>query len=569
MASWEIIASRQLRALGLDRVRHKIIAFSVLATLIPSIATAWLAFTQSKRALTATISTELVGVSSQAANELGLWLKEHQYDLRIFSNSYEVSENLQRLDPNAGTARSRVATDRLGNYLTSVRDRFVDYEELVVFDPAGRRVASSPATVTLTALPDGWQSEVRVGQPMLGRPAWDAKAQTMVVVMAVPVQSSGGRIIGAIAGRLNLKDAHTILRRSAKGHNGSAQLIEAGGARILDSRSDSMTRPAEALGHLAIRMLSKETHPIAEYRNPEGISVIGTLRPVPGSTWGVVAELPQAEGYGQVDRLRNVTVLMLAGLFMVVGCMAYLLEILLVRPLDRLTAGAKRVAAGEFGFTLPVVPGGELGYLTEVFNNMVTRLGQSMQEVATVNEALREKNVQLEQLSLTDPLTGLYNRRQLLSTLEAELYRSGRSLRAFSILMVDVDYFKTYNDAFGHQAGDEALIKVAAVLRASLREVDCPARYGGEEFLVLLPDTGIAQAAEVAERIRNEVGRERFIGGTITLSIGVADFPTHGGSVDSLIASADAALYHAKREGRDRVVRADWADHNPPPLVVK
>jgi diguanylate cyclase (GGDEF)-like protein len=90
-----------------------------------------------------------------------------------------------------------------------------------------------------------------------------------------------------------------------------------------------------------------------------------------------------------------------------------------------------------------------------------------------------------------------------------------------------------------------------------VREVDCAARYGGEEFLALLPDTGIDAAVEVADRIRARLALESFTGGPITLSIGVAEFPTNGGSLESLIASADAALYHAKREGRDRIVRAD------------
>jgi diguanylate cyclase (GGDEF)-like protein len=154
-----------------------------------------------------------------------------------------------------------------------------------------------------------------------------------------------------------------------------------------------------------------------------------------------------------------------------------------------------------------------------------------------------------------------------MATLEAEVRRAGRSVRTFSILMIDVDHFKTYNDAFGHQAGDEALRRVAVVLRATLRDVDFAARYGGEEFLILLPDTAIAQAVEVAGRIRARLAEERVPGGTVTLSIGAAEFPLHGASLESLIAGADAALYHAKRLGRDRVVRADWAHHLEPEPV--
>jgi len=567
LSTWERIASEHLRALRLERVRTKILAFSVLATLIPSLATAWVAYTQSKRALTQTISTDLVGVSAQAANELGLWLKERQYDLRVFSNSYEVSQNLQRAPKSGPAGRARVATGRLGDYLNSVRERFVDYRELVVFGLDGQAVASSPARASLTALPRGWQAKLRAGEPISGVPTWDSAGKTMTVAIAVPIQPDGGTAIGAFAANLDLKAARAVLQRFARGHNGTAYLVNYTGDRILSSLPDQSGPTDGRLDGSAMRWLSAESHDVVEYVNPDGIAVISTLRSIPASNWSVVAELPQAEGYGQVNHLRNVTILVLAGLLAVVGLLAYALGLMLVKPLDRLTKGAERVAAGDFEVNLPVVTGGELGYLTKVFNDMVAKLRHSMKEVDAANETLRQKNVQLERLSLTDPLTGLFNRRHLMTMLESELRRAGRAQRGFSILMLDVDHFKTYNDAFGHQAGDDALIKVAGLLKASLRDVDCPARYGGEEFLVLLPDTGIEQATEVAERIRTSIRRESFTGAGVTLSVGVAEFPGHGASLDSLIAAADAALYHAKRQGRDRVVRADWADQSVNELV--
>jgi diguanylate cyclase (GGDEF)-like protein len=555
LSSWERIASRQLRALRLDRVRSKILAFSVLATLIPSVATAWLAYTQSKRALTEKISTELVGVSSQAANELGLWLKERMYDLRIFSNSYEVTENLGARIP-AG----HVTNGRLANYLNSVRERFPDYRELVVFDLAGHPVASSPARAAVKTLPAGWEGRIRLGDPILGTARWDSTAGTMAVVLAVPVQPTGGSTLGALAVKLDLKEAHATLRRFTRGHQGEAHLFASNGERLLSSHTESPTPSGGRLTEAGLRRLEPESHPVAEYSNPEGINVIGTMRPVQGSTWSVVVELPQEEGYGQVHRLRTLTVMVLGGLFVFVGLLAYWLGLLLVRPLDRLNAGATEVAKGNLDVQLPLLTGGELGSLTEAFNNMVAQLRKGRQEVEEIHEELKEKNAQLEHLSLTDPLTGLYNRRHLMSTLEAELRRAARTNERFSILILDVDHFKSYNDAFGHQAGDEALMKVAAVLRSSLREVDCAARYGGEEFVALLPDTGIDQATEVAERVRGLVRREPFTGGVVTLSVGVAEYPTHGVNLETLIADADAALYLAKRHGRDRVIRADWSD---------
>lgn len=559
MSSWEQITSKSLTLLKLDRVRTKILVFAVLATLIPSVTTAYLSYLQSRRALKEKISSELVGVSSQAAHEVDLWLKERLYDLRVFANSYEVSENLERV-PSGAAATGGYAKDRLGIYLSAVRERFADYRELVVFDARGRLIAGSPARKTNLTLPEGWEASLRADSPALGIPSWDSTSHSMVMVVAVPIRPAGGELVGAFATKLDLSETLQILRRFAAGHAGRALLITGEGRLIASSSWAAMTWPMGRLNFKTVHRLAATPPGVIEYADHDDTQVIGTMRSVPRSGWGVVAELPQAEGYDQVTRLRNLTVLVVAGVLGVVGLLAYGLALLLVRPLDRLTAGAAKVAEGDFAVQIPVVTGGELGYLTMAFNEMVTKLGNWRRELDQTHDELREKNTLLERLSLTDPLTGLYNRRHLMATLEAEIRRTGRNSRTFSVLMMDVDYFKTFNDAFGHQAGDEALMQVAAVLQAEVREVDCAARYGGEEFLVLLPDTGIDLAADVAERIRARLAKERFAGGKITLSIGIGEFPAHGASLESLIASADSALYRAKREGRDQVVRADWAE---------
>jgi diguanylate cyclase (GGDEF)-like protein len=192
-----------------------------------------------------------------------------------------------------------------------------------------------------------------------------------------------------------------------------------------------------------------------------------------------------------------------------------------------------------------VVTGGEMGSLTEVFNNMVARL--------------REGHDELERLSVTDPLTGLYNRRRMMEALENEVRRSRRLKHTFAVLLADVDNFKRYNDAHGHPAGDEVLKRVAAILRDATRDVDIVARYGGEEFFVLMPETEGDGAADVADRVRQRLAADPLPGGTVTLSFGVAEFPVHGDTGETLIAIADGALYQAKREGRDRVVVAPGA----------
>jgi two-component system, cell cycle response regulator len=163
-------------------------------------------------------------------------------------------------------------------------------------------------------------------------------------------------------------------------------------------------------------------------------------------------------------------------------------------------------------------------------------------------------------LSLTDGLTGLWNRRHLALRIEAELSRAVRFGEPFSVLYCDLDGFKPVNDTLGHQAGDTVLIETARRLTDATREVDIVARPGGDEFTLLLPRTGLAGALRLADKIRTAIGGRPFdLDGTpihVSVSVGVAAYPEHGSSGKELLAAADGALYRAKAEGRDRVEHA-------------
>jgi diguanylate cyclase (GGDEF)-like protein len=173
--------------------------------------------------------------------------------------------------------------------------------------------------------------------------------------------------------------------------------------------------------------------------------------------------------------------------------------------------------------------------------------------VALDRLAMRDKMGEFAQLSVTDPLTGLLNRRYIEERLSEELNRSERSGEPLSFLMLDVDEFKTYNDRFGHPAGDEALRMVGAILRQNLRGADVAVRYGGEEFSVLLPATSIDEAEAIAQRIRTHVERTDFPKRKVTVSIGAAPMSSQVGTVTDLISAADKALFRAKESGRNNV----------------
>jgi diguanylate cyclase (GGDEF)-like protein len=185
----------------------------------------------------------------------------------------------------------------------------------------------------------------------------------------------------------------------------------------------------------------------------------------------------------------------------------------------------------------------------------------------TGQAAVSIENVDLHEMvriqAVTDELTGLYNLRHFHETLDGEIERSRRFGQPVGLMLLDIDNFKSVNDTYGHQQGDLVLIEVGRVLRALSRDIDEPARYGGEEMAVILPQTDVAGAELLAERMRAAVAGieiERLDGGgrlQVTASFGVASLPANARDKDSLIAEADAALYRAKRTGKNRVGRAE------------
>jgi len=167
---------------------------------------------------------------------------------------------------------------------------------------------------------------------------------------------------------------------------------------------------------------------------------------------------------------------------------------------------------------------------------------------------------QMKNLAITDDLTGLHNFRYLRERLVEEVKRAQRYERPLALIMADIDYFKNYNDAFGHLEGNRVLKNLANILRVNVREVDIAGRYGGEEFIIILPEAGKEEAQEIAERIRLKVEKYKFINKNnhsdekkLTLSLGVTSCFQEIISPQGLIYKVDQALYQAKRKGRNRV----------------
>lgn len=202
-----------------------------------------------------------------------------------------------------------------------------------------------------------------------------------------------------------------------------------------------------------------------------------------------------------------------------------------------------------------------VGSITAFFVSMIVAaiLVLLIKELRKNERTLNELNRRFFDLSIRDDLTDVYNRRYLYEKLEEEIKRSERYRTVLSLIMLDIDYFRHFNDTHGHQVEDSVLRDVALLLRNNVREQDLVARYGGEEFSIILPETGKQVAGKLAERIRGSLSvqafhfKETLQSGKLTISLGVATFPEDAKSLNALVETADRALYKAKENGRNGV----------------
>lgn len=539
-----------LRLPRLDRIRTKLLAFAVVIAILPALATGWVFYTSSKRAVRDRIGADLESAALRAAQETDLWLKQRLSDLGVYARSPIVTSNLDR-GRRAGPLPVRA---ELSNYLSRVRGRFPDYLEFQALTLEGRVVGSSPAGAAPLSLATEHSDALRAGQAAFGEIVVDSTSGSSIAV-AIPVQTDVGRVIGSLVVRFQLDSLGATLQNRPPVSGRRLMLADRHGAAI-----PFQGLVSRGLDSLTLASLLQRGTVAQEFEDRRGEPRLGAAAEVTTTRWVALVEVPQTLAYRELIRLRNLSLLAIVALALLLGGAGYVIGLYVVRPIDGLTRAATGVASGDLDVELPVVGKDEVASLTEVFNDMVRRLREDRDQIATMERQLKRRNQELEELSITDGLTGLRNRRHIMATLDQEFARAGRTGRPVAVLMLDVDGFKQLNDRLGHLAGDEVLIKIASAIRSAVRGVDYAARYGGEEFVVVLPETDQAAAHDVAERIREYVASSIAAGddsAPVTLSIGVAGYPANGASTADVLARADEALYRAKERGRNRVEVAD------------
>src|SRR2546422_6491954 len=352
--------------------------------------------------------------------EMGVWLDQRLYDLRLRASPYVVSDNLART-----TGRNAAqALTRLRDYLNTIRQNLPAHDGLAIVGRDGQVLTSSGSRTGFRLSADQ-MSTLRTRDALAGQPFWDAGLGKAAIVLVVPIRQDDGMFLGALGAKINLDGVRDMLEQLSVDGARSLYLVTEPGRVVVSSAGNSADLMKTTLPPATTRELVEgEGQPVVQSRSA-GREVVAVFRRIPQLRWAAVAEAPRAEALREAGVLRSRTVLLLITLILGVGLLAFMVGVFVTRPLERLTEAAARVAAGDLSVELPAAGSGEVGYLTRAFNTMVSRLRE------------KESQGELEKLSLTDSLTGLYNRRHLMGTLASEVQRSRRLRRAVSGLLAD------------------------------------------------------------------------------------------------------------------------------------
>jgi diguanylate cyclase (GGDEF)-like protein len=551
---------RMVRSLRVS-LQAKLLAVILLCALVPVLGIGAYLMRLNQKTLGEKVSETLDSHLLRKGVELDLWMGERLKEAARWSASFVVYEGLQSL---SGPAASPRAQRDLVEYLASLLGHYRVYESLFIVDPQGTVVAATRDEQLedwmLALLPANSTNTATIVSPVrksafLGRP-------TMVILQPVaPGLEGRGRVIGYFVLRLDLREIETLLSAGATPETPSAWLLDGQGG-VIARAGKIPANPGEPFP-AGIAEVTEQSHVLEQRIN--GVSTVIALRPIdPPVTGYLAATVESSVAYGALRRSQEKIVASGLAAILLITAVSYLASRGILRPISLLSQGAKRVAGGDLDVYLPVRGRDEIADLTLAFNDMANKIREGRErleaahdELARTNEGLKAANRALETLAITDGLTSLYNHRHFQDSLEKELRKCEQQGRPLSLLLIDIDHFKAFNDRWGHQEGDAALRRVAAQVMKGIRSTDMAFRYGGEELAVLMPAGAKAQAAEAAEKlriaVRDNAQRPGRFGDRLTVSVGVAAFPEDGAEPRALVDAADAALYAAKADGRDRV----------------
>ena len=545
-------------ALGIGRLSicNRILLFSLIITLIPVISMGWLLNEMVESTVGEKCKQKQEYISTVIQKELTLWFKERRYDLYVFANSFVITENFKESirtaandtgDPDGTTP---VSLRMVETYLRSLKKQFEFYSRLALLNSDGEIIVSSQSDTPAMELnlPEDYKQQLEREKYFHSKVYYSEQSQNPLMLIGTPLFTEKyDKYDGILVIEVQLIPIKEILRAAVEDKAWDSQPV-ASLVQLNDKRMFLSSNPAILSAQKSDRVVAdiefKFESGLHEFINQSGERVVGIFSPIKEFHWGIIVSEGYDEVYSRVifSRNRNLVLVCLLGLG--VGLLAYLLARQIIKPLQALTDASRLVAEGNLNVCLKQTTRDELGLATHVFNEMVSELRESQEE--------------LKKLATTDSLTGLANRKQIMNSLQLLYKYYKRHKHRFSVLMLDLDHFKLVNDTYGHLAGDAVLAGVGDILREKLRDIDSAGRYGGEEFLILLPESDKNDAKKTAERINSEISANTIQADdslvSVTASIGIATVSPSDNDETDLIKRADVALYQAKRNGRNQYV---------------
>ncbi len=532
--------------IALRSIRHNLIAFALLATLLPSLALGLVSFLRYQQMTGDETRHELRALAKEANDEITFWRRERAHELRTIASAYTLIDGL------SGTVRPgapAIGPQELALYLRAVARKLDVFLEITLVDDRGRVVASSEATPGVLSLPEQKSDAALAEGVVVAGPQWDPARNHATVTLAYPVLSLRNEVLGTLAAVLDLGTVRARLGGVVGPLPAELLLLAVDGTPLVSTQAAVGGLPPLPPATVTdLRAHTDEPLALRGLREREVLAVAAPPGPIP---LVVVAQRQRADVLRAWLDLVQLYVVLVVVLLAVVGAVAYWMGRSIVTPLAALTRAAERIARGDLDVTLRDDAKDELGQLTRVFNLMAGRLRESQAALADANAALRRQTQELTAQAASDSLTGLANRARLDAFLAEEFARFTIHGKPFSLLMIDLDNLPAINADFGLATGDDVLITFAALLRQSVRPVDLVARLAGETFVVVLIDTPLDVARVTAEQIRDLADARAFGGGaqpiTVTTSIGVAQARSGDPDADAVLFRADHARHQAKQ----------------------
>ena len=522
-------------------IRMRVMVLVIISVITPSLLGGLLAMKYLDSILKEQVYQILSRDTERHSLHLSQFFSNRISDVRAFTSSYLLNEDVSVLlsgGDELTRSRSLVSVNR---YLSYLLEDNIPFREFAIFTHDGKQLAGQPDGLVFDRGAEGALESLSTEPKIID--VANGKGSRIIIGQSIPGPSKGQ---GAFfLGTLGLDLIRKSIMKDLAPHS-TAYIIDGSGAFRGITDPDLYDKPIPAAAADLMSMKGKAV----QYRDLSDEQVIGTSFPIEHLPWNLVTETPRKYAFLPLASFRRQLIIMTFVLAVILLIPAVLVARTIILPLEDLSRVARKIRAGDAGVQVPITARGELGEFVNTFNRMSSSLKLSMEEVQAINNQLRV-------MSITDPLTGRYNRRFISDHVHRELKLSQRIGQPASLLMLDLDNFKEYNDSYGHIAGDEALRKLGDVLVDSVRETDVVARYGGEEFLIFLSHTGKSGAVKTAEKLCLAVEQTSFVlkgqDTRITVSIGVATAPEDGSTYEELVDNADKAMYAAKGDGRNQV----------------